>query len=654
MEAEPATSEESESDDQEDQSSDKPPEKGEESDVTAVQFFTAASPSTARHRWLVLFYEYLSRPTAGDKKRAIRLQHASQMRLLLESVDPNGDDILCLLEDEGDAVWKRWVKPHLTNGTKKPGTIISYLTSYEKFLGFVTHERFNKSAPAVHPDYMARFNTLQKDIKGWRSCVDSQTYHLKNKRMVDETEGLLTLDELTRIKSSKVYNNAQRLLIEAGRGKQLTTKEFVNVRDFLLTKFSLDTGTRPGPLNNATLREYTSGKVQDHCKVMLVAKHKRSKDGPAICPMLPDQYKFMDIYVKRIRPDFAKSDEDALFVTTDGIAFREGTIGKRLSAFIEKCGVNLGSRMAFVDMRKVITTQMLDRCSEEERAILRRVLAHSEKTSRQWYARPDLTNTGIKAVNIIQRLLDAKEQAKSVVPASRVEEQSPSTSSSEEEGPAASTEKQSPPASPEEQSPPASPPPSKSKRPVDTQSGLSTKSSEQSTLASGVVPPSPSHKVLTDKQKTNIKNAFSKTIEAGAKVTQTEAQRTLQRVSSLSILSFSKKRVKQVVNYVNYLSKMNAATSKPPASEASKEEKVSDWLDKFDDPSSRSSKGRRIEWDDEDVELLKEAFQKFSALPHTTQIRTVINGDLRLQDLMDREGWARIYNKLKNLFRKKK
>jgi len=235
---------------------------------------------------------------------------------------------------------------------------------------------------------------------------------VKNKRMVDETEGPLTLEELSQIKSSDAYNEAQRLLIQAGRGKELSTKQFVNVRDFLLTKFSLDTGTRPGPLNNATLHEYTSGKVQDGCKVMLVAKHKCRKDGPAICPMLPDQYKFMDIYVRRICPDFAKHDEDALFITTDGIAFCEGTIGKRLSGFIKKCGVNLGSRMAFVDMRNMITTQMLDCCSPEERAILRRVLAHSEKTSWQWYARPDLTNTGIQAVNIIQQLLDMKEKAK--------------------------------------------------------------------------------------------------------------------------------------------------------------------------------------------------------------------------------------------------
>ena len=86
--------------------------------------------------------------------------------------------------------------------------------------------------------------------------MEGQTHHVKNKRMVDETKGLLTLQELAQIKASDVYQNAHRLLIEAGRGRDLSMKEFVNVRDFLISKFSLDTGTRPEPLNNATLEEY--------------------------------------------------------------------------------------------------------------------------------------------------------------------------------------------------------------------------------------------------------------------------------------------------------------------------------------------------------------------------------------------------------------
>jgi len=68
---------------------------------SATQYFTAASPKTNRHCWLVGFYQYLTRPTAGDKKQAVRLQHAAQMRKLLEAIDPGGDDITCLLENEG-------------------------------------------------------------------------------------------------------------------------------------------------------------------------------------------------------------------------------------------------------------------------------------------------------------------------------------------------------------------------------------------------------------------------------------------------------------------------------------------------------------------------------------------------------------------------
>ena len=68
---------------------------------------------------------------------------------LLEAVDPKRNNIMGLLKDKGDALWSMWVKPHLDNETKKPGTVISYLTSYEKFLNLVTHNPFNKSAPPL-------------------------------------------------------------------------------------------------------------------------------------------------------------------------------------------------------------------------------------------------------------------------------------------------------------------------------------------------------------------------------------------------------------------------------------------------------------------------------------------------------------------------
>lgn len=473
------------------------------------------------------------------------------MRKLLEAIDPGGDDITCLLANEGDEVWSGWVEPHLKAGTKKPGTLISYLTSYEKFLSFVTHERFNKTAPPIHPNHLPTFGTILKDLKGWRSVVDSQSYQVKNQCMVDETEGLLTLEELREIKTSAHYNTAIRLAIQAGRGKDLTLAEFVIVRDLLVTRFSLDTGTRPGPLNNATMTEYDKGKVKDQCKVMLVAKHKHAKDGPAICPMLPELDKLMSIYVRYIWPHFAKPDEEALFVTNGGVAFREGTIGRRLTSFVEKCGVNLAGRMAFVDMRRVITTEMLKRATPEEREILRRVLTHSERTSRQWYSRPDLTDTGIQAVRIIERLLDPEEKAHFAA----------------QSGPSSGAAKADKPKT-------KSAPPSSSGTCPDAQPGTSsgaakpvkpttrpTKSPPPS--SSGVVAPS-KHVSLTAMQKEALTSIFSKEVRAGQTLTMAEVKERTKNHSLLSVLTIKDSRLKQAVNFVNYQARTSSVQGSPP------------------------------------------------------------------------------------------
>ena len=70
---------------------------------------------------------------------------------------------------------------------------------------------------------------------------------------------------------------------------------------------------------------------------MLVAKHKWVKDGPAICAMVPELYKFMGIYRRNIRPHFARPDEEALLVINKGKAFKEGTIWCRMKFFAAKC-----------------------------------------------------------------------------------------------------------------------------------------------------------------------------------------------------------------------------------------------------------------------------------------------------------------------------
>lgn len=157
--------------------------------------------------------------------------------------------------------------------------------------------------------YIDNFVIVFKDFRGWRLTVDSKSYYVKNKRVVDETEGLLLFDELVRIKKSRCYNNVIRLFVLVGKGKELSNSEFVFVRDFFFIRFFLDIGIRFGSFNNAIMDKYMKGKVDDGRKVMLVVKYKRVKDGFVICLMLLEFYKFMEVYRRNIRLYFVRLDE---------------------------------------------------------------------------------------------------------------------------------------------------------------------------------------------------------------------------------------------------------------------------------------------------------------------------------------------------------
>ena len=107
-------------------------------------YFKEKGPKSNRHKWLCHFYQYLFTP--DDKNR---LQHACQVKRLLEESDPNGEDIVFLAEEEGSRLWLDWVIPNLKK--RKPGTLKLYLMSFELFLAFVTKKASRPHLPQLDP-----------------------------------------------------------------------------------------------------------------------------------------------------------------------------------------------------------------------------------------------------------------------------------------------------------------------------------------------------------------------------------------------------------------------------------------------------------------------------------------------------------------------
>ena len=177
--------------------------------------------------------------------------------------------------------------------------------------------------------------------------------------------------------------------------------------------------------------------------------------------------------------------------------------------------------------------------------------------------------------------------------------------------------------------------------------------SKASTLASGIVPPSPPVKSLTEIQKGQINRTFNKEIENRVTVTMEVAQKKMCLNPLLNNLSMSRAKVKQVVNYVNHLVRKEQSTTKLPEAQPTTQMKVSGWLDDFDEPSPRSSSSRRTEWDHEDTQRLEKAYSKYHKMPSTATIRSIMDNDPQLSIIKEREGWNQLYNKIKNLFKKK-
>lgn len=65
---------------------------------------------------------------------------------------------------------------------------------------------------------------------------------------------------------------------------------------------------------------------------MLVPRHKRQIDGPAIVTMDELLHEFVSVYIRDIRLMVVESsDEHHLFVTIEGKPFAQGSIGTRVT-----------------------------------------------------------------------------------------------------------------------------------------------------------------------------------------------------------------------------------------------------------------------------------------------------------------------------------
>ena len=92
---------------------------------------------------------------------------------------------------------------------------------------------------------------------------------------------------------------------------------------------------------------------------------------------------------------------DKLFVKDDGDGFPEGTIGRRVVAFLQKSGAT-STHVDHTHLRKFISMQTYEKGNQDEGHQVENIMSHGTKTKQCCYMRADCTQTASQAMMVIQ------------------------------------------------------------------------------------------------------------------------------------------------------------------------------------------------------------------------------------------------------------
>ena len=608
-------------------------EDDDESDYPLVEdFFLEKDPKTNRHKWLVLYYRHLFTPNAGFHKERNRLQHASQVRRIIEQTDPNGDDISFMADDEGSRIWIDWVVPKMK--TLKPGTVKSYLTSLEIFINYVTKKGKHPHLPPLDPDVKDQLFDLGENLKKWRRCVTKETSAQKWDRYQQESETLLSTDDVHNIMESEPAVEGRKALQAADLADSvddLSIAQYCAARDFLLVTLTRAAGTRPGPLETATISMFNTAEWDDknRWKVMLVSSHKRQEDGPAPIPMAPDVEYMMRVFIKKLRPLVCEEEEtddntSVIFLKLDGAPFQKGTIGRRVTAFIAKSGIRPDKLMSATDFRKWLVTEMKRRKRQGlpvDEELMRRVMCHSDRTANEWYMRESLREQAAEAAEMIKEYTQPSSTGK------KEEQDCP---------PKEFTSSPNPSASPSEPASPASP----SKEASTSKQASSSSKSAQSPYS------------LTKAQIKCIKNVFADDISQGVEPRKKRIVALMKTEPALKSIVHSEPHVKKVIDRVRYLYQTREMIDPYQLPEENAAVRTASYVlsgKPLPPPSSVDS--GRVEWSDEETDLIRKALKGWTKCPRNTEIRALFSKTPSLQKILKANTFERVRNKVKNVLR---
>ena len=329
---------------------------------------------------------------------------AQNVRKLKETLDQSNKDkdIECLVKDGGSFMWRGWA-----NKTRRPGTVKSYFCSVSKFLDFILDHTGNEveGMPPISEESVKRAALVLPRVKSWGSSITKMYAADTWSKILKNRQDLINSESIEDMMTTKAATKAIALL-KKSQVQKVNERKFIKIRDFCIARLQLENGQRPGPLESATLQEFQRSEQTKTGYIMHVARHKNARLGPAPIYMSTNLHTNVNAYVKNVRPLFADRNTREVFVkSTDGTAFKEGKIGKRVTEWWAKAkDINVSS----TKMRKMAASTLHHTDDTDKRAV-HRLMTHKASTAEKYYMVDRLNEAAEREAMVLRKNLNLKD-----------------------------------------------------------------------------------------------------------------------------------------------------------------------------------------------------------------------------------------------------
>jgi hypothetical protein len=185
-------------------------------------------------------------------------------------------------------------------------------------------------------DNIAKMHSIISNCPDWRcsykGLVKTQKFQAwENQRML-----LHGKENIQTYLKSEIYQKLCQLVKNISEQEDpvhLPTNQYCAIVRALITMFCIRTPKRSGILTRVTISQYENKEYQEKNDTyfIYVKQHKTAAAyGSSCCPITKSLVQWIDVYLTKLRPCVATTEDEILFLKHNGVPFTSGDITREL------------------------------------------------------------------------------------------------------------------------------------------------------------------------------------------------------------------------------------------------------------------------------------------------------------------------------------